>query len=229
MVFMGADDIRRALRGSVYSKDSDALLALIAGEEWPPDALQLIGDGLLDALRAGIGAAVPAACDCTTRLRERAWEGDHTLADALDAKLGTAPLPFLRPLPVDLDLLTTALETERFTTTVRINTATGEWADSDSEFDNPDDQDEDGWLLVEGQGSRDGYHDMETFIDRLDDDTIADLLAVAIQGRGAFRRFKDTLTRWPDLLEAWFSFSEDRQLGRARAWLADHGYTPTRG
>lgn len=69
---------------------------------------------------------------------------------------------------------------------------------------------------------------MEAFIDRLQDDTIADLLTVAIQGRGAFRRFKDTLARRPDLLHAWHSFSEDRQLGRARAWLADQGYTPTR-
>ena len=55
---------RRIVTGIVVAA---LLLALIAGEEWPPDALQLIGDGLLDALRAGIGAAVPAACDCTTR------------------------------------------------------------------------------------------------------------------------------------------------------------------
>jgi hypothetical protein len=69
---------------------------------------------------------------------------------------------------------------------------------------------------------------MEAFIARLDDTTIADLLGVAILGRGAFRRFKDTLGRWPDQLEAWYAFSEERQLGRARAWLADQGYTPVR-
>jgi hypothetical protein len=25
----------------------------------------------------------------------------------------------------------------------------------------------------------------------------------------------------------WFAFSEDRQRGRARAWLAEEGYAPT--
>jgi hypothetical protein len=35
-----------------------------------------------------------------------------------------------------------------------------------------------------------------------------------------------TLGRWPEQLEAWHAFNEERQLGRARAWLADQGYTP---
>ncbi len=68
---------------------------------------------------------------------------------------------------------------------------------------------------------------MEAFIATLDDAERADRLAVAITGRGAFRRFKDTIARWPELAERWYAFSEDRALGRARAWLADHGYTPS--
>ena len=51
-------------------------------------------------------------------------------------------------------------------------------------------------------------------------------LGVAIEGRGAFRRFKDVLSRWPELLDRWYAFSEDRQRGRARAWLAAEGYAP---
>lgn len=229
MTIVSADETRTQLCGAVYRGDTTALLALLADGTWPPDALQLIGDGLLDALRTGNHAAAPAARDCVTRLRDRGWEGDDTLADALDAQIGTGPVPLLRPLPVDLDLLIMALETDRFTDPARINTATGEWAEPDSEFDDPDDEDDDQWLWVEPQGSRDGYRDMEAFIDRLDNDHAADLLAVAIQGRGAFRRFKDTLARWPDLLQEWFAFSDDRQRGRARAWLADQGYTPIRG
>lgn len=225
---MAADETRNRLRGAVYRRDIDTLLAMLQDENWPADALQLIGDGILDALRAGVAAVVPTACDCMNQLRERGWEGDDTLADALDAKLGTGPLPLLRPLPVDLDLLATALETDRFATAARISVTTGTWAETDNEFDDPD-EDQDEWLWVEGQGSRAGYRDMEAFIDRLDNATITDHLATAIQGRGAFRRFKDTLARWPDLLNAWFSFSEDRQLGRARAWLAGQGFTPVRG
>ena len=74
------------------------------------------------------------------------------------------------------------------------------------------------------EGSRPGYRDMQAFIASLDDAQIADRLDRAISGRGAFRRFKDTLSAWPDLMTRWHAFSEDRQRGRARAWLADAGY-----
>ena len=69
--------------------------------------------------------------------------------------------------------------------------------------------------------------DMKWFISYVDDPEVADRLSIAISGRGAFRRFKDTLSRWPDLMTRWFAFSEDRQRGRARAWLADEGYVAT--
>ena len=78
------------------------------------------------------------------------------------------------------------------------------------------------------EGSRDGYRDMEWFIDDLDDPQFADLLARAISGRGAFRRFKDTLSDRPDLMTRWHAFSNDRQRGRARSWLAAAGYLPSR-
>ncbi|MEA2501288.1 MAG: hypothetical protein QOD01_1399, partial [Actinomycetota bacterium] len=55
----------------------------------------------------------------------------------------------------------------------------------------------------------------------------ADRLWIAIQGRGAFRRFKDVLNRWPDEVDRWYAFSEDRQRGRARSWLATMGYRPS--
>lgn len=58
-------------------------------------------------------------------------------------------------------------------------------------------------------------------------DESADRLAQAIHGRGAFRRFKDALADSDDLLARWYGLSDDRHRGRARAWLADEGYTPT--
>jgi hypothetical protein len=65
---------------------------------------------------------------------------------------------------------------------------------------------------------------MAAFIATIDDADRADRLGIAIQGSGAFRRFKDVLSRWPDDFERWFAFSEDRRRGRARKWLADSGY-----
>lgn len=65
---------------------------------------------------------------------------------------------------------------------------------------------------------------MERFIQTVTDPDRADRLGIAIAGRGAFRRFKDVLARWPGELEWWYAFSAERQRGRRRAWLADAGH-----
>jgi hypothetical protein len=79
------------------------------------------------------------------------------------------------------------------------------------------------WLAVHGEGSREGYRDMERFIASVEDPGRAERLAIAIRGRGAFRRFKDELARWPGELERWHALAEERQRGRARSWLAAAG------
>jgi len=223
---------RADLRGAVYRADGPAVVALLADpDRWPVHGLQLAGDGLLAALAASVEGAAPLARRCVEDLRERGWEGDDELATALSAGLGDAPLPLLRQLPVDLDALASALEGDPAFGGGRIDLRTGEvWQEmalDDLEDDNDEeDGDDDRWLWVESHGSRPGYRDMERFIADLDDPDQADRLAIAITGRGAFRRFKGVVARWPDLAERWFAFAEDRARGRARAWLADEGYTP---
>jgi hypothetical protein len=49
------------------------------------------------------------------------------------------------------------------------------------------------------------------------------LLEVAIQGKGAFRRFKDVLARDPAEQQRWFAFQMERLNTRVREWLADKG------
>jgi predicted nucleotidyltransferase len=51
----------------------------------------------------------------------------------------------------------------------------------------------------------------------------AELLDRAIAGRGAFRRFKDTLFEFPELREQWFRYRDARSRRRAVRWLADAG------
>ncbi len=80
------------------------------------------------------------------------------------------------------------------------------------------------WLAVHGGGSREGYRDMGLFIVSVEDPGRAERLAVAIRGRGVFRRFKDELACWPGELERWHALCEERQRGRARSWLAAAGY-----
>ena len=71
--------------------------------------------------------------------------------------------------------------------------------------------------------SHEGYEDMQDFIERVRNPQARDLLERAIAGRGAFRRFKDTLLDFPELREAWFRFHDARVERRAIRWLLDEG------
>jgi len=68
-----------------------------------------------------------------------------------------------------------------------------------------------------------GYEDMEDFIATVEDEQLVELLEVAMNGRGAFRRFKDVLARYPEERERWFRFKDDRMKQRALEWLDDIG------
>lgn len=66
------------------------------------------------------------------------------------------------------------------------------------------------------------YQDMADFTDLVSDDRVARRLAHAINGRGAFRRFKDELNEeYPYLLQAWYDFRDTRAARRAVEWLLD--------
>lgn len=222
---------RDELRGAVYRGDGAAVVVLLRHGLMPDDALQLIGDGLQAALIQHVEGASEVAADCVRALRDRGWSGDDELADQLDAALGRAAIPMLRPLPVDLDELASVCEGDPLYGGGRIDLRTGEvWPRAAIEYareigDEEEDESDDAerWLWVHCEGSHAGYRDMELFIGTVNDAEQADRLDLAIQGRGAFRRFKDVLARWPGELDRWYAFSEDRQRGRARSWLADAG------
>jgi len=226
---------RDGLRGALYRADVDALVSLLVlGRDWPVDALQLVGDAVLAVVGEGRHEVEPAARRCVLELRGRDWVGDAELAAEIEATFGWAPAPLLRRLPVDLEELAGVLEGDPGRGGGRIDLRTGEvwpqtvWEDLEETDDEAEEEDADGerWLWVDGEGSRAGYHDMELFIDRVEDPRLADRLVRSIQGRGAFRRFKDVLADWPDLLERWYGFTDERHRGRARAWLAGEGYRP---
>ena len=214
--------------------DGEGVVQFLIGKPWPEQALQLIGDALQVALRQEVTEAPGLAGECIVALRARGWEGDEELADSLESGLGTAPSRLLRPLAVDLEELATVLEGDPMYGGGRIDLQTGEvwpepaieYAEEIGEENAAEADDPDRWLRVDCEGSRPGYRDMEWFVADIDNPEIADRLRIAISGRGAFRRFKDTLYRWPDLMTRWYAFSDDRQRGRARAWLAYQGYVP---
>ena len=131
----------------------------------------------------------------------------------------------LRALPVDLEELAGILEGDPLAAGGRIDVRTGEvWSRAAIEYaletgeeDEDTADDPERWLPVHGEGSREGYRDMELFIASVEHLGRAERLASAIEGRGAFRRFKDELARSPGELERWHALAEERQRGRARS------------
>lgn len=129
---------------------------------------------------------------------------------------------------VDLASLCEALEDHSDSTQWWLDPSTGKvepwssdrWAIEDDEDPHPAERD---WIPIEPLSSRGSYADLEEFTERVRDPRARDLLERAIAGRGAFRRFKDTLFDFPELREAWFKFHDARTERRALQWLADEG------
>jgi len=69
--------------------------------------------------------------------------------------------------------------------------------------------------------SQEGYEDMVDFVATVEDEHLVELLEVAINGKGAFRRFKDVLLNYPEERERWFKFKDERMEERALEWLED--------
>jgi hypothetical protein len=140
----------------------------------------------------------------------------------------------LRRLAVDLDELSGILEGNPVYGGGRVDRHSGEvwhasaveYARETGEEDDTVTEDPDRWLRIHSEGSCDSYRDMETFIATVADPSRARRLDAALGGRGPFRRFKNTLAAWPDELERWYGWSEERRMGRARKRLADAGHTP---
>jgi hypothetical protein len=142
----------------------------------------------------------------------------------------TIALGEVAEIAIDLDALSDVLDSSLETAGGRIDLVTGEvWPefvmDAASSSDE-DDDDEDRWLFVPPIGSGPAYRDMLAFIATRQNHDLVAHLERAVDGRGAFRRFKNVLIDWPEDRDDWFEFSDERRRGRARAWLAQEGYQP---
>lgn len=108
-----------------------------------------------------------------------------------------------------------------------INPETGEvvfWT-SDTGIDGrtPVDLDELDLICIDPLPSYIWYQDMADFADQISDERAGRRLARAIEGKGAFRRFKAELhEEYPHLLHAWYAFRDARAHRRAVEWLVDN-------
>jgi len=78
------------------------------------------------------------------------------------------------------------------------------------------------YLRIDPVSSREQYRWMERFIPMVDDNELRGKLAQAIDGKGAFRRFKDVLMSYGADRERWFAFRSERLRTFMEAWLSAH-------
>jgi hypothetical protein len=67
--------------------------------------------------------------------------------------------------------------------------------------------------------THEAYQDMADFVETVTDPTLHRLLTLAIDGKGAFRRFKTALQDHPAERERWFALKDVRLQERVRDWL----------
>jgi uncharacterized protein YciI len=204
--------------------------------------LQHAGQGLLAELAAGGPGAESCARRCAQGLQERSWEGDEQLALELRHALGEqvsageygVPAWPLNKAGVDLAELADHLDGDPGQGRGVVDLQTGMvWPPgiSDYDYDPPSELDQDSadyeqdrWLFFSPESSE-GYRDMVDFTGRINHERLRQRLLDTLDGRGAFRRFRDVVHSGPDEVVAhWQIFRQERALGRARAWLAQHGY-----
>jgi len=129
---------------------------------------------------------------------------------------------------LDLEGIATALEDQTdYEHHWLINPLTGEigyWTtDGGIDGSTPVDLDDLDLIVIEPLPSYVWYQDMADFADGIRDETAGRRLARAIQGKGAFRRFKNELhDEHPELLPAWYALRAARAARRAVEWLVDN-------
>ncbi|GIM96141.1 UPF0158 family protein [Paractinoplanes toevensis] len=157
----------------------------------------------------------------------RAWGQLDALLDALRPAPASTKLDLDR---VDLEELAMALEDQSaYERRWLIDPRSGEltfWTeDGGIDGNNPVDLDEldPDLVLVEPLPSRVWFRDMADFAGLVSDERVAARLTRALDGKGAFRRFRNELhQRHPDLIGVWNAFRNVRAARHAVDWLLDN-------
>src|SRR5262245_48562094 len=82
------------------------------------------------------------------------------------------------------------------------------------------------FVRIEPAASREQYKWMERFVAGVTDEALRERLVIAIDGKGAFRRFKDVLLNYPTERERWFTYRSDLLHWHMQKWLEKESLTP---
>lgn len=88
-------------------------------------------------------------------------------------------------------------------------------------FNNPD-----RYICIPERPSYEGYNLMVEFAEKVEDELLREKLNIALDGKGAFRRFKNVMLDYPDYREKWFKFRDERINKKVIEWLNSIGIEP---
>ena len=142
----------------------------------------------------------------------------------------TLSVPAVRDVPIDWESLEDAFENNAPEVHSYLHLLTGEVLRVVDGIADPDTHaritSSSTYLTIQPVSSREQYRWMERFIPMVDDARLREDLLHAIDGKGAFRRFKDVLMDVAEVRERWFAFRSERLRVFMEAWLAAQGLNP---
>lgn len=125
-------------------------------------------------------------------------------------------------IPFSLDELVTTMTFHSELSESYLNVKTGEMLFRNLETMEDETETEElgnDWVLIPSISSRDSYRWMEAFVDSLPQGILVEKLGIALNGKGAFRRFKDVLAGYPAQRQAWFDFENQKVVQEAKDWI----------
>ena len=133
--------------------------------------------------------------------------------------------------PIELDMLEAAMEDSDLSNRYYLNLVTGKvvffsddlgLTDEDERLSEEIDESDD-YIAVDRIPSHEAYQWMVDFVDEMvapTDENAAEKLSIALEGKGAFRRFKDTLYRVDEKWQqAWYQFRDKQLKDAVEEWL----------
>lgn len=82
------------------------------------------------------------------------------------------------------------------------------------------------YVRIPEKPSYEGYNLMVKFADNINDVALREKLALALNGKGAFGRFKHVLSKYPEDRENWFKFKQREMNKEIIEWLNSIGIDP---
>ncbi len=84
-------------------------------------------------------------------------------------------------------------------------------------------QGNDRYVEIPTRPSHEGYNWMVEFAEGVGDGKIRRELSIALDGKGAFKRFKNVLRDHPEVEKEWFKFKAEREEKEVKEWLESLG------